>query len=239
VGYVWDNAEWSYMYPVRGWRANLQLSASPQLRPDWMSFQSVTYDIRRYFRLFGGTSIAARLSGGASFGQDAQAFLLGGLPWIISNEEYNPVSGSSRYKQQIFSDNDRDNLKTIYFSEYATPLRGTQMMEQVGDRAVLLNLEYRFPFLIYYFPALRVLGQLGGVLFVDAGTAWVSESKSNEIDSGVSSLGEAKPRGILTYGWGPRFILLGLPIQLDFAYQYNPPSGEKRNHWYLTIGLDY
>ena len=32
VGYVWDNAEWSYMHPVRGWRANLQLSASPQLR---------------------------------------------------------------------------------------------------------------------------------------------------------------------------------------------------------------
>ncbi len=239
VGYVWDNAEWSYMYPVRGWRANLQVSASPKLRPDWMSFQSLTYDIRRYFRLFGGTSIAARLSGGASFGQDAQAFLLGGLPWVLSSEEYNPASGTSRYKQQIFGDDDLENLKTIYFSEYVTPLRGTQMMEQVGDRAVLLNLEYRFPFLIYYFPALRVLGQLGGVLFADAGIAWVSESKSNEIDSGVNALGKTKPRGILTYGWGPRFILFGLPIQLDFAYQLKPKPEGKRNHWYLTIGLDY
>ncbi len=225
------------MHPVRGWRANLQLSASPQLRPDWMSFQSVTYDIRRYFRLIGGTSIAARLSGGASFGQDAQAFLLGGLPWVLSNEEYNPASGTSRYKQQIFGDDELENLKTIYFSENVTPLRGTQMMEQVGDRAVLLNLEYRFPFLIYYFPALKVLGQLGGVLFADAGIAWVGKPDSQDPGSGVNSLGKAK--GILTYGWGPRFILLGLPIQLDFAYQYNPPSGEKRNHWYLTIGLDY
>ena len=230
VGYVWDNAEWSYMHPVRGWRANLQLSASPRLRPGWMSFQSVTYDIRRYFRLIGGTSIAARFSGGASFGPDAQAFLLGGLPWVVSNEE------SSRYKQDIFKGDDLEDLKTIYFSKYITPLRGTQMMELVGDRAVLLNLEYRFPFLIYYFPALRVLGQLGGVLFADAGIAWVGSEDSG---SGKSRLGMVNPKGILTYGWGPRFILLGLPIQLDFAYQLNPKPEGQRSHWYLTIGLDY
>ena len=110
------------------------------------------------------------------------------------------------------------------------------MMELVGDRAVLLNLEYRFPFLIYYFPALRVLGQLGGVLFADAGIAWVGSE-----ESGFSAyrFGKANPKGILTYGWGPRFILLGLPIQLDFAYQLNPKPEGQRSHWYLTIGLDY
>ncbi|MEE9464444.1 MAG: hypothetical protein V3W14_02565, partial [Candidatus Neomarinimicrobiota bacterium] len=48
-----------------------------------------------------------------------------------------------------------------------------------------------------------------------------------------------KPRPVITYGWGPRFILFGLPIQLDYAYQVKPPPGEKRRHWYLTIGLDF
>ena len=67
----------------------------------------------------------------------------------------------------------------------------------------------------------------------------LTESKFNEIDSGANNLGKTRPKGILTYGWGPRFILLGLPIQLDFAYQLNPKPEGKHHHWYLTIGLDY
>ncbi|MEE9466595.1 MAG: hypothetical protein V3W14_13585, partial [Candidatus Neomarinimicrobiota bacterium] len=164
IGYVWDNAEWSYMYPVQGWRMNFSLSTSPPLKENGISFQRLTFDIRRYYRVFGGTSFAARLSGGGSFGRDAPSFLMGGLPWVFSNEENN----GTRYRRPIFGDDELENLKTLYYSQYVTPLRGTQMMEEVGNRAVLLNLEYRFPFLIYYFPALRALGQLGGVLFTDS-----------------------------------------------------------------------
>jgi len=118
-----------------------------------------------------------------------------------------------------------NELKTIYFSEYLTPLRGTQMMELVGNRAMLMNLEYRFPFLIYYFPALRMLGQLGGVLFVDAGMAW------NGLNKDVNYA--------ITYGWGPRFVLFGLPFQLDFAWPYKTPDNDTNRNWYLTIGLDF
>ncbi|MCK4577786.1 MAG: PD40 domain-containing protein [Candidatus Marinimicrobia bacterium] len=223
IGYVWDNTEWSYMYPVRGWRANMQLEVSPSWGENGITFQTVSLDIRRYFRLFGGTSFAARLAGGASYGEDAQGFLAGGLPWLFSNEEGN-FEGSTRYKRDIFTSDNRENLKLLYYSKYMTPLRGTQMMEQVGTQAALLNLEYRFPFLIYYFPALRMLGQIGGVLFVDSGAAW---------DEGD------RPKGILTYGWGPRFILFGLPLQLDYATQYKPDPGDPAKHWYLTIGLDF
>jgi outer membrane protein assembly factor BamA len=131
-----------------------------------------------------------------------------------------------RYKQNPFED--EDFLKTIYFSEYVTPLRGTQIMELAGNRATLLNLEYRFPFLLYYFPALGVLGQLGGVLFIDAGAVWSNPG--------------GQMTGVITYGWGPRFILFGLPFQLDFArpYKYyNLPDKDRSRHWYLTIGTDF
>jgi len=221
IGYVWDNAEWSYLHPVNGWRANIEASASPEWGKNSISYQTLTLDLRRYLRAFAGTSLAFRLTGGASYGNDAQNFLVGGLPWLVSSEEEGHYGG--RYKQNPL-DLEEDELKTLYFSEYITPLRGTQMMEMVGTRALLLNLEYRFPFLIYYFPALRILGQLGGVLFVDAGAVW--DSSGEKMDQ------------IMTYGWGPRFILLGLPFQLDYGWQYNP-SGKDVSHWYLTIGTDF
>ena len=175
--------------------------------------------MRRYFRLFGGTSLAVRVSGGASYGADPQSFLVGGLPWLFSSE------GGKRYRRSIFGPDDFENLKTIYFSQYLTPLRGTQLMERVGRQAVLVNLEYRFPFLIYYFPALRMLGQLGGVAFLDAASGvWDNDGSRSDI---------------VTYGWGPRFLLFGLPFQLDFAWRYKPPAGEERRSWYLTVGTDF
>ncbi|MCH7496726.1 MAG: PD40 domain-containing protein [Candidatus Marinimicrobia bacterium] len=220
LAYVWDNAEWAFLHPVNGWRTTLSATASPKLSNEGISFQTVSLDVRRYFRLFGGTSIAARVSGGASYGADAQSFLVGGLPWLFSSE------GGGRYARNIFDGTAVENLKTIYFSEYLTPLRGTRLMERVGRQAVLVNLEFRFPFLIYYFPALRMLGQLGGVAFLDA-AAGLWDNAGDRSD-------------IVTYGWGPRFLLFGLPIQLDFAWPLNPPAGEKRTRsWYLTIGTDF
>ncbi len=223
VGYVWDNAEWDYLYPVNGWRSMLYATISPKWNEEGIVFQTLTLDVRKYIRSIGGTSFAFRLSGGASFGADAQNFLVGGLPWLFSSDAQSGQGYyGGRYKQDPLG-LDENSLKTIYFSEYLTPLRGTRMMELVGTRAALINLEYRFPFLVYYFPALGELGQLGGVLFTDLGFAW------NETDVDYA----------LTFGWGPRFVLLGLPFQFDYAWQYKPSEEDRGRHWYLTIGLDF
>ncbi|MCH8328759.1 MAG: hypothetical protein IID15_09610, partial [Candidatus Marinimicrobia bacterium] len=199
LGFVLDNAEWSYLYPLGGWRASVNLQASPKFSNESLSFTTLSFDIRRYGRLWGGTSFAARVSGGVSSGADAQRFLVGGLPWLMSSDS------DGRYKNTSFLQNE-DILKTLYFSKYLTPLRGTQLMEMVAERAVLLNLEYRFPFLIYYFPALGMLGQIGGVAFLDAGQVWNPVTIGNQT--------EANPiHTALTYGWGPRFLIFGLPIK--------------------------
>ena len=233
IGHVWDNTEWSYMFPVTGWRTQVSAKTSTGLNNS-IRFNTLTFDVRRYFRLFGGTSIAARVSGGASFGRDSQSFLVGGLPWLFSDEEENDTGGGTRYAQNPFgaSTNVTDQLKRIYFSEYMTPLRGTKMMEMVADRATLVNLEYRFPFLLYYFPALGMLGQISGVIFTDYALAWGNVATAEGVTENIR-------KDVLTYGWGPRFILLGLPFQLDYAYQVDPPAGEPSKHWYLTIGLDF
>ena len=225
IGFVWDNAEWDFMYPVNGWRANLQLNVSPKVNSQSLDFTTLSFDMRRYFRLWAGTSLAGRVSGGISSGTDAQLFLVGGMPWIFSSK------GTGRYRGSPF-DLDDNVLKILYFSQYLTPLRGTQMMEMVGKKAVLVNLEFRFPFLIYYFPALRYIGQLGGVAFVDAGRVWDT----------VPVLGPPPQLEVigtsLTYGWGPRFVIFGLPIQVDFARQYQA-DGPHPKSWYVTLGLDF
>ena len=45
---------------------------------------------------------------------------------------------------------------------------------------------------------------------------------------------------IMSYGFGPRFILLGLPVQLDYSWQYNPFKGKiSDRQWQMRIGLDF
>ena len=45
---------------------------------------------------------------------------------------------------------------------------------------------------------------------------------------------------LMSYGFGPRFIFLGMPWKLDYAWEYNPHKGTISDQkWYLSIGLDY
>jgi len=44
---------------------------------------------------------------------------------------------------------------------------------------------------------------------------------------------------VMSYGWGPRFIFLGLPFQINYAWQFNPITKEKSAKRYeITIGFD-
>ena len=43
----------------------------------------------------------------------------------------------------------------------------------------------------------------------------------------------------MSYGWGPRFILFGLPFQINYAWQFNPVTKQKSEKRYeITIGFD-
>ena len=102
---------------------------------------------------------------------------------------------------------------------------------------LLFNVELRLPFLLYYFPTIRYFGQINGVLFIDAGVAWNNQYPEfwNEESWEKGDIG-----WLMSYGFGPRFIFLGMPWQLDYAWEYNPHKGTISDRkWYLSIGLDY
>tara|TARA_B100000809_G_scaffold95249_1_gene93926 strand:- start:2 stop:592 length:591 start_codon:yes stop_codon:yes gene_type:complete len=195
-------------------------------------------DGRKYFHLFNGVSIAGRLFSGTNWGSDAQKFRLGGVPCVFPNECYHGR----------FTD-DGILAEELYFSEYVMPLRGKQKSNKLGNNVLLVNLELRLPFLVYYFPAIKYLGQINGVIFTDFGVAWnnkypefwdVCSWESSITTNDDCDINEDYTGWAMSYGFGPRFIFLGMPWQLDYAWQYNPHKGTVSDrNWYLTIGLDF
>jgi len=150
----------------------------------------------------------------------------------------------------------------IYYNQYVMPLRGVPIGTKFGHNVLLMNTEIRLPFLMYYFPAIGFLGKINAVLFSDLGVVWNNNfpeigNASNwdnnfDIANGYSIyqnyqqdeeelIRVADSDGwIWTFGFGPRFILLGMPWQVDFAWQYNPITSElSSRRWYVSIGLDF
>ena len=118
------------------------------------------------------------------------------------------------------------------------PLRGAQISNKLGNNVILMNFEFRLPFLIYYFPTIKYLGQINGVLFSDIGVTW--NDKYPDFWDQMNWENNLNTGWIMSYGFGPRFIFLGFPWQLDYAWEYNPYKGTVSNRqWYLTIGLDF
>ena len=230
IKYTWDNALWSYTHPIEGMRYYIKYRTSPGINEQSLIFHSTTIDFRKYKRIINGISFAGRIFAGKSWGVNSQKYRLGGVPWLFSSDRYN--------ERFYGSQNDSLTLQELYFSEYAMPLRGAQISNKYGKNVLLGNIELRLPFLIYYFPAIKYIGQINGVIFTDFGVAW--DDKYPEFWSEKNWDNSENTGWLMSYGFGPRFIFLGYPWQLDYAWEYNPHKGTISNRqWYLTIGLDF
>ena len=226
IGYVWDNTLWSQLFPIDGIRAYAKIKFSPRLNNNSLNFTTFSLDLRKYIPIGNGVSFASKIYLGSSIGKNSQNFHLGGVPWLFSSEKTvyanNPITSNN-------------SLENIFISEYVMPIRGAQINEIFGKKTILINAELRLPFLIYYFPSIRYLGQLNGVIFTDLGAAW----SGNKIDYWEGESWNSNPKEFIwTYGFGPRFIFLGLPFKLDYGWEYHPIHKTNRM-WYLSIGLDY
>tara|TARA_B110000467_G_C18335614_1_gene497372 strand:- start:1675 stop:4803 length:3129 start_codon:yes stop_codon:yes gene_type:complete len=225
--YVWDNTRFFYTYPIDGKRFYLKYKNAP-----FNNFQSATFDGRVYKNIGNGISFMCRNFTGFSWGSDNQSFYLGSAPLISNSNNYNV---NQYYNNQ--------NLEEYYTSEHVVPIRGVPFMYKKGDNAVMFNFEMRAPFLLYYFPTIKWLGQINGIIFMDVGAAWNKDSKIPKITDSYSWLdresGGSEQGWVMSFGWGPRLILFGLPIQLNYAWQYNPISGKQSSRRYeVTMGFD-
>ncbi|MDZ7316020.1 MAG: BamA/TamA family outer membrane protein [candidate division KSB1 bacterium] len=246
VTYTVDNTIWGYTGPVNGTRWGVSLSSSPQLGDNGIDFTTLRGDWRRYFKLYRDYVISLRAASGASFGKHPQKFFLGGEPnWI--NYRYN---GGIRV----------DHIEEIYFASFEMPLRGAGYYAIEGNRFLLTNLEFRFPFVRYLqlgFPFPLTLGNLAGALFLDSGFAWdrgdnvalyrsEPQPTSDKSKQQNLTLFKRAPNGLLqaedlyaSIGWGLRIDLGIFLLRVDFAWPTNFYSTSKDMQVLWSLGADF
>jgi Tol biopolymer transport system component len=82
LSWVGDNTLFGYYGPVNGQRSNLTFSPSFAPFDNGLSYQTATFDMRRYWDLRRGNTFATRLLGGVSTGRDPQSFQIGGFSTV-------------------------------------------------------------------------------------------------------------------------------------------------------------
>ena len=199
-----------------------------------------------------------------SWGKNPRIFGIGGSDnntfFLSDNNLLNP----DYIDNVIYNDGVGTEYEFWSMNNLIYPLRGYNIGQKYGKNALILNLEFRLPFLMYYFPAIGFLGKINSVFFSDLGVVWNDNfpdiANSNSWDEDLDTINGynlyqnyqdsnnaedlvrvTQPEGwIWTFGFGPRFILLGMPWQIDFAWQYNPITNElSSRRWYVSIGLDF
>jgi len=225
VGYVHDTSIWRRSTePTNGGRWRVDALWSPRLGRDDkdVPFTTLAGDWRRYFAYKKDYTLSFRFAGAASYGKTPQKFFLGGVQnWF--NPRFDNMSG----------DINVDRLEDIYYSNFITPVRGVGYYNQTGQRYLLSNAEFRFPFihhLLFGWPLPFYFRDVRGALFTDWGAAWKPGNTS-----GDALLPE---KGTFGFGFGLRVDLGIFPLEWDVAW-----SPDKRTnmvpHYYFSINTGF
>jgi Tol biopolymer transport system component len=205
--WVFDNVIWGPTGPWDGWRAKLSAAAMPPWIQEKYAFGKAKADMRLYLptgRLFG---FALRLSGGRSFAlggdENPARFLVGGEHFT--------------FNYHINEANSGIDVSAMYFSELDLPLRGYRYYQFRGDKEILGNIEFRFPFVeeLRFGIFLPTIRYLMGAVFVDAGTAWTSH---RVVDQGGVGM-----------GYGVRMNLGAFVLKWSKAWPLTQPAGAEGN----------
>jgi len=191
-----------------------------------LSFVNVDGDYRTYLRLGKYYSLALRVAGGGSFGENPQKFMIGGVAsWINPTFEggYVPL----------------ENAEDYLFLQTGLPLRGYNYNAAIGSRYGLFNMEFRYPLFAFLQAGPLPVGlqSIGGAMFFDAGSAWNKEH--DYVGFTRDAQGNVVTRDLLMgMGTGARIYFLGFLVRLDIAWAWNwnsfsPPK------YYFSLGTDF
>lgn len=260
VVYTDDKTKPGFLTPSGGYRFSIGLSGSPVIGSSAPEFASVLGDFRKYVDLGSRYSLAFRYSGGASIGEDAQNYFLGGrLGWL-----------NQQYSNNGFS---IDRITDNFFTVPALPLRGYLFNSINGNNFSLVNAEFRFPLFAAIVPgAIPILPfyNITGVAFLDAGTAWgqtinynlleepdrnadfavngkeldftVAQEKVGYLPNANGSFSEFTYLDgdvLIGGGFGLRTIFLGLPFGYDIGWAYDRDGFKADPVHYFSIGIDF
>ncbi|MBK9098483.1 MAG: PD40 domain-containing protein [bacterium] len=226
VSFVHDNVLWGYTAPIQGTRYRFDVFGNLGVTDPNKSFYSIIGDMRTYLRFFYDHSLALRLSGGYSGGENPQRFFIGGTEnWI------NRTFATTEVPIESASD--------FAFLTAVLPLRGYDYSERIGTRYLLANMELRFPLIRYLLTGgLPLLfSNVIGVAFVDAGAAWYDNSKIRLFSR--NNAGNIITDDLLVgTGVGARVYFLYFLLRFDVAWAYNV-EGFSSPKFYFSLGADF
>ncbi|MBT4926080.1 MAG: hypothetical protein HON11_02205 [Candidatus Marinimicrobia bacterium] len=247
VSWVFDNTTNTYTGPNDGLKQYLTFQFSPDIGEDSIPFQTIKFDIRKYFKIDRNYSIAARLMLGKSIGENPQRFFLGGNSQmtIFSDTQTEGRDDSGFYAERVLEYDNSSLLEDIYFSEYVFPVRGSRYRERTGENVAVANFEFRFPFVNYVdvsFPARIRFGNIFGHLFVDVGAAWDSSEEFSDSALVREKYGLSDPEAsaiISTFGIGMKMFTPWALLRLDTAWDRYPNGDYSKPQYILSIGYDW
>ena len=247
VSWVFDNTTNTYTGPNDGLKQYLTFQFSPDIGDDSIPFQTIKFDIRKYFKINRNYSIAARLMLGKSIGDNPQRFFLGGNSQmtIFSDTQTEGRDDSGFYAERVLEYDNSSLLEDIYFSEYVFPVRGSRYRERTGENVAVANFEFRFPFVNYVdvsFPARIRFGNIFGHIFVDVGAAWDSSDEFSNSALVREKYGLSDPEAsaiISTFGIGMKMFTPWALLRLDTAWDRYPNGDYSKPQYILSIGYDW
>jgi hypothetical protein len=247
VSFVFDNSSNTYTGPNDGLKQYLTFQFSPDIGDDSVSFQTMKFDLRKYFKINRNYSIATRLMLGKSTGDRPQRFFLGGNSQmtILSDTQTEGKDDSGFYAERVLQYDNSSILEDVYFSEYVFPVRGSRYRERTGENVAVANFEFRFPFVNYVdvsFPARIRFGNIFGHLFVDVGAAWDSSEEFDDSALIRDKYGLSDPEAspiISTFGIGMKMFTPWALLRLDTAWDRYPNGDYSKPQYILSVGYDW
>ena len=226
ISYTHDTSLWGYISPANGTRYKFSLFGTPKVGVDGLSFFNLTGDYRTYLRLARNYTVALRLAGGGSFGNNPQKFIIGGVDnWINRTFEggYVPLT----------------NAEDFLFLQAGLPLRGYNYNAAIGSRYGLFNFEFRYPLFAFLQAGPLPIGlqSIGGVMFFDAGSAWNKERDLQLFTRDENGSVVSKDL-LMGMGTGARIFFLAFLVRFDVAWAWNVKSFSPPKY-YFSLGTDF
>lgn len=219
---VYDNALWGAVGPRVGNRMSVDFDYAPGLWDNPQYFTSM-FDVRNYTWISSEVTLATRLAGGISFGEDKQTFFLGGaLPHRRSTGD---VEGVGDLYQ--------------FYASYADLLRGWDYVSLNGTRYAVASAEVRFPVLNYLSLAAPIPMSFyrgRGVIFTDLGFV----SHDLRTFNGATTSGGYKLKDLkLSIGTGFRLNIGYFVLKSDIAWRTDLSGISRKPEYYFTLSTEF
>lgn len=247
--FVFDNTTVNGMNMVEGTRFKVRYENQLGIGQAYQNFNRLSMDLRRYQKIHRDLILALRVAYSRSGGNAPKQNIMGGMEnWVLNKKD----GRANNNDNPLYFGEGIDN-RDVFFSEFATNLRGFNLNRLSGTNYVLGNLELRVPLVKYLYRGpitSNFLRNFQIVGFSDIGTAWTGKgpfSQENSLNTEIVGGGSEPFRATVTnfrnpylmgYGVGARTMLFGFYVKFDYAWGIDNGVQGKAIP-YVTLGYDF